>query len=282
MNSKSTIIPGFLLTSALMVGLAAGNTLVSSALDATTTDLSGSNGIFTGAIAGDTAPEIAGVTTTVVSNFAAGSTNGFAGTVTISLRAVSPANGMDVTYNVNFDPFRFDASASADVAEEHRIVNGFTAVRSFSNDDRESTTRLVQGDGTTDVEFYRISVSNVVSSGATTYSADGVTAVRILNLSGFEVYDSYAGGVSGTLLASAGTGTISGGSTDLSLSSPANSLALLGTSDLQDLDDLGRPINRFSNRVHGISVQFSDTIPEPSGVALLGLACASLALRRRR
>jgi len=186
---------------------------------------------------------------------------------------------MDLTYDLNLTPFRFDASAGVDVAEQTRI-NGFAAVRSFGNDDRESTTTLLQGDDTTDIEFFRVTIDNVVNSGATTYELLGASAVRFHALSGMAVMDTFVNGVNGTVLASGGVNPALNSDTDLFLSSPAASFALVAT----DNDTTGSREN-FDNRWEGVAVQFTQVVPEPGAITLFALGIVGLAFaitRRRR
>ena len=259
-------------TSLCLAGTTDAATLVSSALDNNQTNLDGSSGIFGGNDSGGVAPAVGGVTTTVVSN--PGDGDNINGTQTVKLRAVSAANGMDLTYDVNFTPFRYDASANTDVEEQSRI-NDFVAVKSFNNADRESTTTLLQGDGSTDIEFFRVTIDNVVNTGSTTFFLDGAITLRFNGLVGISIQESYANGVSGTVLASGGVNPALFQDDDLALSSPSTSFAIVATDD----DTTGSRAN-FDNRWEGIAVQFND-VPEPGSLALLGLGGLCV-LRRRR
>ena len=267
-------LPAALITATFIVaGSTNAATLVSSALDNEDTDIAGSLGIFAGTPGDDTAPEIAGVTTTVISNpgnlngkFASGTT----GPKTTTLRAVSAANGMDLTYDVTFSPFRYDA-VNGDVAASSRINSGRATVSSdFTNPNRGQST--ADGAG---VEFWRVTIDNVVNSGATDFNMDGAVTIRTQNLAGLSIQSSYVGGVSGAVLGSDGTGTVAGtngsNKTDIALSSPSTSFAIVATSS--------DAANNFENRWEGIAVQFT-AVPEPGSLALLGLG-GLLVLRRK-
>ena len=225
-----------------------GLSLISSALDNSQTDISGSGGIFSGTPGGDSAPEIDGVTTTVVSSndalngkFAGGTT----GPQTVILRAESAANGMDLTYTVTYEPFYFDGIVDNGASTRR---GGYVAVSSDNtNGNREQTTGAAG-----EVEFWRVTIDNVVNSGTTDYSVDGAVTVRLNGLSGITIADSYVAGVTGTVLGSGGTGTSVSGDADIALSSPAASFAIVATAD-----DLTGPRANFENRWEGLAVQFT-------------------------
>jgi len=256
----------------LAAGTAPGATIVSSALDNTETDITGGGGIFAGAAGGDASAAVGGVTTTVVAN--PGSKNGklatdSLGPMTTTLRAVSAADGLDVTYDVTFSPFLYDGTS--DVATSSRIGGFVSASYANSNAEREQTTS--NADGT---EFFRVTIDNVVNNGATTWFLDGAVALRFNGLSGISVRDTYVNGVAGTVLGTGGTGTSVSGDSDVALTSPAASFAIVATAD-----DLTGPRANFENRWEGLAVQFTD-VPEPGSLALLGVAGLFVAARRRR
>ena len=250
-------------------------TLVSSARTAADVDMSGS-GIFAGS-SGVSAPEIGGVTTTVVSNpgslngkFSSGST----GPKTVTLRAVSATNGMDLTYDVVFSPFRYRGDTDTDQATSTAIL-GAGAGAAVSSDGSNSTrnqTNFLTSNGDDFREFFRVDIGNVVNSGTTDYELDGAVTVSILGLSGIGVYDTYALDSFGTQLALDGTGTAAGGVTDLALSAPVESFAIVATAD-----DTG---TNAENLWTGLAVQFT-VVPEPGSLALLTLGGLCV-LRRRR
>jgi len=263
-----------LATAGLLIagGSASAATVVSSALDNSETDITGGNGIFSGAPGGDASAAVGGVTTFVVSN--PGNSNGklssdSLGPKTTTLRAVSAVDGLDVTYDVTFSPFLYDGVS--DVATSTRIGGYASASYANNNLEREQTTS--NADGT---EFFLVTIDNVVNSGATTWFLDGAVALRFNGLSGISVSETYANGVAGTVLGTGGTGTSVSGDSDVALSSPAPSFAIVATAD-----DLTGPRANFENRWEGIAVQFTD-VPEPGSLALLGLGGLFVGARRRR
>ena len=253
-----------------LAGGAGAAILVSSALDAEDTDITGTSGTFSGTPGGDIAPALAAVTTTVVTNnggltgkFDSGTT----GTKSQTFRAVSAANGMDLTYTVNYSPFRYE-SGTGDVPTSTRR-SGYVAVSSAnSNTEREQTTANVDG-----TEFWVVTIDDVVNSGTTPYDLDGAITLNFSNLAGIAVYDTYVNNVTGTLLGSGGAGTVISGDSLIALSGPATSFAIVAT-----VDDTA---SNFENRWEGLAVQFSPPIPEPSSLALLGLSLVVIARRRR-
>lgn len=270
-------VPRWIFRSAISVFVVAGSslhgaTLVSSALDNSETDITGSGGIFSGTPGGDTAPVVADVTTTVVSDpgalngkFATGTT----GPQTQTLRAVSAVNGMDLTYIVTYEPFYFDGAVENGGSTRRA---GYVAISSDNtNGNREQTTGAAGN-----VEFWRVSIGSVVNSGATAYDLDGAVTIRLNGLSSITIADTYVSGVTGTVLGSGGTGTSVSGDSDIALSSPATSFAIIATAD-----DTTGPRANFENRWEGIAVQFT-SVPEPSALTLLGFAGTALLLRRRR
>ena len=140
----------------------------------------------------------------------------------------------------------------------------------FTNPNRGQST--ADGAG---VEFWRVTIDNVVNSGATDFNMDGAVTIRTQNLAGLSIQSSYVGGVSGAVLGSDGTGTVAGtngsNKTDIALSSPSTSFAIVATSS--------DAANNFENRWEGIAVQFT-AVPEPGSLALLGLG-GLLVLRRK-
>ena len=280
------LLPALTAGSLIAAGSSNAATLVSSALDASQTDQSGSNGIFSGAPGGDLSSAVAGVTTFVMTNTAANGGkfgSGSTGPQTQTLRAVSLANGMDLTYDVTYSPFRF--TGTDDPTSTRR--GGYVSISSIgggsnpsagttANQDREQTT--ANGDG---VEFWRVVIDNVINSGSTNYLLDGAVTVRIDGLSGILISDTYVNGVAGTVLATAGTGTSVSGNTDVNLSSPATSFAIVATAD-----DTTGPRASFENRWDGLAVQFTadqtSVIPEPVSLAAGLLGLGGLCLRRRR
>ncbi|MFN3166680.1 MAG: PEP-CTERM sorting domain-containing protein [Phycisphaeraceae bacterium] len=243
------LLPALAATTSLgLAGTSGAVTLVSSALDNTETDITGSNGIFAGTLAGDSSAAVGGVTTTVLSNpgpLGGKLAGGTLGPKTTTLRAVSAASGMDLTYDVVFEPFIFRDGADVEVSSR---VGGYAAVSSANNNlEREQTTANADG-----VEFFRVTIGNVVNSGTTSFDLDGAVTLRFNGLSGISISDTYVNGVTGTVLGSGGTGTSVSGDADIALSGPAASFAIVGTAD-----DLVGPRANFENRWEGLAVQFT-------------------------
>ena len=257
---------------AVMCGTAsAAATLLSTALDPSDTDVNDAlGGNFRAPGGFDAAPAIAGVTTTVV------------GTIgdTLTLNAVSAANGMNVTYDVVFTPYVFSFSDSQDFTggSSATLANGNSLTIRNRLDGRVKNNQFANtiwdnGGGDIDVEFFRVMIGNVQNTGATVFNLDGATALSFDSLSGMAVYDTFVAGTAGTTLGSAGTGTIVSGSTDIALSSASTSFAIAATAN--------DAASNFENRWQAVAVQFT-SVPEPSSTALIGLGGLALILRRRK
>lgn len=254
-----------------------GQTLVSTALRGADVDISG-NSIFSGSPSAS-APEIADVTTTVVSNpgqLGGKLASGTTGPKTLTLRAVSPSNGMDLTYDVVFSPFRYRGDTNVDQATSTATLgsSGASAAVSSANSNTERNQTTFESSGGNDFrEFFRVDIGNVMNSGSTDYNLDGAITVSFLSLSGFGVYESYALDSFGTQLALGGNGSAASGVTDLSLSAPATSFAIVATGDDTSSNN--------DNRWNGLAVQFT-AVPEPSGFVLVGLGGLLFLTHRRR
>ncbi len=258
-----------ILTVVLFAGTANAVVLTSSALDGNDVDYGGGGGIFSGASGAGVA--VGTVTTTVVSNPGSGSSH--SGTQTVKLRAVDAANGMDLTYDLNFTPFTIDTNDGNAIVDEQTRINGFATVNSTGgSQERENTALLPRGDGSTDIEFFRVTVDNVINSGATTFFLQGVTQLRFNALSGIEIQDFNDGGA---VLASGGVVPAVLQDDDLTLSSPSVAFDIVATAD-----DTTGPRRNFENRWEGVAVQFTD-VPEPASLALLGIG-GLMMIRRRK
>lgn len=213
---------------------------------------------------------IGGVTTTLLSQPALGSNN-YNGTGVYTFQAVDAANGMDITYQVSLTSHRLDGSNGNSLElEQTRAQAGAMRVISDGNSDRDSTTLLARGDGSTDTELIRVIIGNVVNSGTTEYAVDGITSLRFTEVDGIRIDD---GGVGGSVIGSSSSGAAN---EIVGFSSASTNFDIVATT-------LGNINN--SNRMLGFTAEFTSVAaptPEPSSILLVGMALASLATFRRR
>ncbi|MCG8403183.1 MAG: PEP-CTERM sorting domain-containing protein [Firmicutes bacterium] len=269
---------------ALAIGLVASTTstnaatLVSTALQKSDIDPVGTGGIFNATTTGGTVGTVTTTLTSVPTISSNNLPNGTTGTYTFT--AVDAANGLDVTYTVDVTGYFRDVSAGTNTIQQVRVNGGSATIRTnLQNNNRDSITPYVDGAGFPgtavdgDYEFLRLEITSVVSSGATPYQADGFITIRNHNNNTLQAQDVNNGNA---VLGTTAPGNPSGNNTDqvvLNLSSASTAIDLVAI----DNDDIER---QRDNRVQGFAVQFS-VVPEPSSLALLGMA-STLMLRRRR